>query len=266
MIQLLWTFRTQKGAEEKMIQDIEPYVYNNAYDPKAPDKDSFVLYCHDMEVLVKYEGKEIAFPTFGELEKLNPDIYEQYTYLFSIDQMRFYLTEHLTYDAAGNFQMIHKEQFRHAKPRHLAFAGITGFQLYNWYKSRKYCGKCGKPLKKDQKERMLYCENCHQMEYPKISPAVIVGVTDGNRILMSKYADRDYKKYALLAGFTEIGETIEETVKREVMEEVGLKVKNIRFYKSQPWDFLRIWTETRKLHWTKRSWHWRNGSSGRRFL
>ena len=62
-----------------MIQDIEPYVYNNAYDPKAPDKDSFVLYCHDMEVLVKYEGKEIAFPTFGELEKLNPDIYEQYT-------------------------------------------------------------------------------------------------------------------------------------------------------------------------------------------
>lgn len=84
---------------------------------------------------------------------------------------------------------------------------------------------------------MLYCENCHQMEYPKISPAVIVGVTDGNRILMSKYADRDYKKYALLAGFTEIGETIEETVKREVMEEVGLKVKNIRFYKSQPWSF-----------------------------
>ena len=92
-------------------------------------------------------------------------------------------------------------------------------------------------MKKDQKERMLYCENCHHMEYPKISPAVIVGVTDGNRILMSKYADRDYKKYALLAGFTEIGETIEETVKREVMEEVGLKVKNIRFYKSQPWSF-----------------------------
>lgn len=75
------------------------------------------------------------------------------------------------------------------------------------------------------------------MEYPKISPAVIVGVTDGNRLLMSKYADREYKKYALIAGYAEIGETIEETVKREVMEEVGLKVKNIRFYKSQPWSF-----------------------------
>ena len=75
------------------------------------------------------------------------------------------------------------------------------------------------------------------MEYPKICPAVIIGVTDGNRILMSKYAGRAYKKYALLAGFTEIGETVEETVQREVMEEVGLKVKNIRYYKSQPWSF-----------------------------
>ena len=65
------------------------------------------------------------------------------------------------------------------------------------------------------------------MEFPKICPAVIIGVIDGDRILMSKYAGREYKKYALLAGFTEIGETLEETVSREVMEEVGLKV--IRF-------------------------------------
>ena len=62
-------------------------------------------------------------------------------------------------------------------------------------------------------------------------------VRDGNRLLLSKYAGRAYKKYALLAGYTEIGETIEETVKREVMEEVGLNVKNIQYYKSQPWSF-----------------------------
>ena len=92
-------------------------------------------------------------------------------------------------------------------------------------------------MKRDGKERMLYCEACHNMEFPKICPAVIIGVTDGNRILMSKYAGRAYKKYALLAGFTEIGETVEETVAREVMEGVGLKVRNIRYYKSQPWSF-----------------------------
>ena len=62
-------------------------------------------------------------------------------------------------------------------------------------------------------------------------------MTNGDKILMSKYAGRAYKKYALLAGFTEIGETVEQTVAREVMEEVGLKVKNIRYYKSQPWAF-----------------------------
>ena len=76
---------------------------------------------------------------------------------------------------------------------------------------------------------------CNNMVFPKICPAVIIGVTDGDRILLTKYAGRTYKNYALVAGFTEIGETLEQTVEREVMEEVGLHVKNIRYYKSQPW-------------------------------
>lgn len=84
---------------------------------------------------------------------------------------------------------------------------------------------------------MFYCPACGNVAYPKIAPAVIVGVIDGERILMTKYAGREYKKYSLVAGFCEIGETAEDTVKREVMEEVGLKVKNIRYYKSQPWGF-----------------------------
>lgn len=88
----------------------------------------------------------------------------------------------------------------------------------------------------DEKERMMRCPSCGLMEFPKICPAVIIGVTHGNKILMSKYAGREFKKYALLAGFNEVGETIEETVHREVMEEVGLKVKNLRYYKSQPWS------------------------------
>lgn len=76
-----------------------------------------------------------------------------------------------------------------------------------------------------------------QYGLPTDLPAVIVGVLNGNKILMSKYAGRPYTNYALIAGFTEIGESAEQTVAREVMEEVGLKVKNIRYYKSQPWAF-----------------------------
>ena len=83
----------------------------------------------------------------------------------------------------------------------------------------------------------MRCACCGNMVYPKIAPAVIVGVIYDNKILMTKYSDREYKKYALIAGFTEIGETAEETVRREVMEEVGLKVKDIVYYKSQPWSF-----------------------------
>lgn len=158
-------------------------------------------------------------------------------YLFSIDGERYYLVEEINRERQSHFTMENTEIFRYAEPQYLAFAGITGYQLHNWYQSRRFCGKCGRRMKKDSKERMLYCESCHNMEFPKICPAVIIGVTDGDKILMSKYAGRTYKKYALLAGFTEIGETLEETVQREVMEEVGLKVKNIRYYKSQPWSF-----------------------------
>ena len=73
--------------------------------------------------------------------------------------------------------------------------------------------------------------------FSHIQPAVIVGITNGDKIILSKYEGRSFKRYALIAGFAEIGETIEETVHREVMEEVGLKVKNLRYYKSQPWSF-----------------------------
>jgi NAD+ diphosphatase len=135
------------------------------------------------------------------------------------------------------FTLENTEIFRRADPQYQAFAGITGYQLYRWYKDNKYCGRCGCSMHKDEKERMMRCRKCGSMVYPKISPAVIIGVLDGNRILMSKYAGRVYKNYALIAGFVEIGEMLEETVKREVMEEVGLKVKNIRYYRSQPWSF-----------------------------
>ena len=81
----------------------------------------------------------------------------------------------------------------------------------------------------------IVCPVCDKHLYPKISPAVIVAVTDGDRILFTKYAGREYRAYALVAGFCEIGETAEQTVAREVFEETGLHVKNVRYYKSQPW-------------------------------
>lgn len=220
-----------------MIQDIQPHQYDNRYRPQAPDGNSLVLYCEEHSVLVKQTPDGITFPRFSELERLNEDIYDDCIYLFSIDGVRYYLAENISREPLSEFSMENTEIFRSAEPQYQAFAGITGYQLYIWYRDHKYCGRCGRLLERDRKERMLRCGECGNMVYPKICPAVIIGVTDGSRILMSKYAGRTYKKYALLAGFAEIGETLEQTVKREVMEEVGLKVKNIRYYKSQPWSF-----------------------------
>ena len=220
-----------------MIQDIGEHTFDNQYHPCPPDRESYALYYEDHAALVRKYPDRIEFPKFRDIERLNEDIYEDAVYLFSIDGERYYLVEEIIRERQSHFTMENTEIFRYAEPQYLAFAGITGYQLHNWYQSRRFCGKCGRRMKKDSKERMLYCESCHNMEFPKICPAVIIGVTDGDKILMSKYAGRTYKKYALLAGFTEIGETLEETVQREVMEEVGLKVMNIRYYKSQPWSF-----------------------------
>jgi NAD+ diphosphatase len=83
----------------------------------------------------------------------------------------------------------------------------------------------------------MVCPKCGLIEYPKISPVVIVAVTNGNSILLTRYANRPQTHFALVAGFVEIGETLEDTVRREVLEETGVRVKNLRYYKSQPWGF-----------------------------
>ena len=90
---------------------------------------------------------------------------------------------------------------------------------------------------RDQSRMTLRCPECGNLIYPKIAPAVIVGVTDGTRIVMTRYAGREYKGTALIAGFCEIGETAEDTVRREVMEEVGLRVHNLQYFMSQSWPF-----------------------------
>lgn len=218
-----------------MIQDIAPHILHNEYKHQKPRQDSYLLCYRKGEVLVRKKAEELTFPQFAEFEKYDKNIYDKSVYSFTIDQDTFYLALDLDIEEVPSFTWENIRIFRSAKPQHMGFAEILGHQLHDWYVSHRFCGKCGQPMKHDQKERMLYCERCNVMEYPKISPAVIVGLINGDKILMSKYAGREYTNYALLAGFVEVGETLEETVSREVMEEVGLRVKNIRYYKNQPW-------------------------------
>lgn len=219
-----------------MIQDLGSHCYRNEYHPVPPKANDYILFFRDRKVLVKVMGDTFSFPDFQYTGEYYPRIYTSYTYLFSIDQTNYYLIRDESLTLLSGYTMEDIIIFRNLGPQVNGFALITGYQLYNWYETRKFCGKCGHPLVPDTRERMMYCPHCKNTEYPKISPAVIVGVRNGNRLLMSKYAGGTARRYALIAGFAEIGETLEETVKREVMEEVGLKVKNIQYYKSQPWS------------------------------
>lgn len=228
-----------------MIQDIHG-IYHNEYQNITPEQDDYIMFAQGRSVLMSRDSEQtIRYITYGELmEASGGDLSaDACRYLFSIENQGitekyfFGNSQLLTSQLMEKYEYRQQNVFRTMKPEDKAFAGITACQLANWYESTQFCGKCGTRLEHDKVERMMKCPKCGAMHYPKISPAVIVAVTNGDKILMTKYAGRDYKKYALIAGFTEIGETIEDTVRREVMEEVGIHVKNIRYYKSQPWSF-----------------------------
>ena len=146
-----------------MIQDIAPHQFKNEYRPVSPQKDSIALYYEEHTALMRRTQTGIEFPTFGELERLNEEIYENSIYLFTIDEKQYYLVDNLNREPHSEFTMENTEIFRTADPQYSAFAGITGYQLYRWYQTRRYCGRCGHKMRHDTKERMLFCEHCRNM-------------------------------------------------------------------------------------------------------
>ncbi len=226
-----------------MFQDITPHIFDNQYRNVEAEDESYFIYASGGNVLIKENG-EFFIPRIGEFDR---GLFRA-VYLFSMDGQSFFMPHFLDIESEkaivrcwkekSGYTMSHMESFKDMIPKWLYFAIMTAVQISNWYRNNHFCGCCGKELAHRPDERALYCPACKNTVYPKISPAVIVGVVHQNSILMTKYADRrDGTRYALIAGFAEVGETIEETVRREVMEEVGLRVKNIQYYKSQPWPF-----------------------------
>lgn len=115
-------------------------------------------------------------------------------------------------------------------------AGLAN-QLINWSRNHRFCGKCGKLTEDKRDERAKICAECGQIYFPRLSPAIIVAVIKDDMLLMANSPRFPSKFYSVLAGFVEPGETLEECVKREVYEEVGIAVKNVTYFGSQPWPF-----------------------------
>ena len=215
-----------------MIQDIQPVQFNNHYKHLIPNEDDLIICFHSNKFYIHYnkDQQKLTFPKWQEFtEKPNS------VYLFSLDDEKYFLVIEAK-DLPDGYEWYDTQELRKLKKQgnQDIFIIFTAWHLAKWYHSSRFCGICGTKTEFDTIERAMVCPHCGNKIYPRINPAVIVGVTNGDKLLLTKY-NRTYAYNALIAGFTEIGETVEETVQREVMEETGLKVKNIRYYKSQPW-------------------------------
>ena len=222
-----------------MIQDIYPSLFDNHFKNAAPlENDKFLFFSENGELFCNYDSdkKTLFFPLYKDL--LDFVKAENSVFLFSIDNQNYFLltNDFLPFKKFADFAFYDMKALRRLLlcSNKEIFAAFSAFHLWKWYSQNRFCGVCGKPTVHDNVERALVCSCCGQKIYPRINPAVIIGIINGDKLLITKYKT-GYAHNALVAGFTEFGETLEQTVEREVMEEVGLKVKNIRYYKSQPW-------------------------------
>jgi NAD+ diphosphatase len=110
-------------------------------------------------------------------------------------------------------------------------------QIVQWAATHRFCGRCGNPTRRVATERAMHCDACGLSFYPRLAPAIMVLVRRGDQALLARGARFPRPFYSALAGFVEAGESLEETLAREVREEVGLEVRNLRYFGSQPWPY-----------------------------
>jgi NAD+ diphosphatase len=135
---------------------------------------------------------------------------------------------------AGPFEM--RNVHRALGPERFRMAGMAN-QLVEWASTHRFCGRCATRTERVAGERAMRCPSCSLLAYPRITPAVIMLVRRGDEALLARGTRFPLPFYSALAGFVEVGESLEEAVAREIREEVGLEVSGVRYFGSQPWPF-----------------------------
>lgn len=217
-----------------MIQDIHPHSFNNHYhyDSSIEDND-YVFNYNNNSILLKTVGDTLEIPRKKDFSEIDENT--ECAFLFTLDGVSCFLVWQELSDFDESISFIEISFFRTTSQKEVGWASIAGNQLRNWYSEHKFCGNCGTKNNHKEDERAMICPNCNTVIYPKISPAIIVAILSNDKILLARNNNFRGFMFSLIAGYVDVGETLEETVKREVKEEVGLDVWNIRYYKSQPW-------------------------------
>jgi len=213
-------------------------MFKSAFKPSPSDRENALWFIiQGGRLLVKKNSHPAAVPQTRHLSKLIPK--------FVHTQFLGYLDGQPCF-AAGpptDYQPGENREFRGLKTlfgkideNRLWVAGRAN-QLIRWSRHHSYCGKCGEQTTDKKEERAKICPGCGLVNYPRVSPAIIVAVIKEDQILLARSGRFPGGFFSVLAGFVEPGETLEACVQREVFEETGIAVKNIRYFGSQPWPF-----------------------------
>ena len=216
-----------------MINEISPNIFNISLLSRENIRSEEQVLCYrGGRVLMKTIGDKFIIPKKNELGEFVGDG----IFLGEVDGEKCFMAEGEEETPQG-FSYVGMRDIRGQADKLSKWVTAVGFQMYSWLNDNKFCGRCGNPMDLKNDERALECTDCKNIIFPKLSPAIIVAIKKDNKLLLAKNRLHPGTFYSLIAGYVEAGETIEETVKREVMEEVGIDVKNIKYYKSQPWPF-----------------------------
>lgn len=189
------------------------------------------------ELLVKEKEDRIFIPKFKDLESININPIRVQNLgtrscgkCYSVEISQEYL------EPLG-MKFISLRNLYGQVPDEIYIEAGRAIQIMNWDRTHQYCGVCGSSTNTISNEYGKICPQCGFISYPRISPAIIVAIVKEGKLLLAKNAKSKHSFYSVLAGFLEPGETLEQCVEREVMEEVGIEVKNIKYFGNQPWPF-----------------------------
>lgn len=200
----------------------------------APLQSDSLFVCFEKDQVLLYNGCEI--PSYEQIASLLPEGYVPFE-LGHTDQHTIFTLqpgEEFSVGQTDAFQYMRINTVRFLPYDRVALL-FACWHLWSWYSVNRFCGRCGQPTEPSQNERALRCPSCGRLIFPMIAPAVIVAVTCGDKILLAQNLRASYKHYALIAGYMEVGETMEHAVRREVKEETGVDIYDIRFLGDQPW-------------------------------